>query len=568
MHPELKKFLILGGVILLIASGLLASRFGLTQGMGLISATQPTFLGPPATVGRPNIVFILADDLSWKEMPYLATIKAYLQDLGTTFNYAITPNALCCPMRSSFLRGQYSHNTGVLTNAQPNGGAEVFKSLESSTLAVWLHDAGYTTALIGKYLNKYGIHTPPHIPPGWDRWVGALSMAKYNYTMFENDIPDYPKGTSISYGSSPADYSTTVLTEKALNFIRETRTQSKPFFLYLTPPAPHEPGPGAPGSETQFTGVQAPRGPAFNEGDMQDKPQWLRQIYPTPLPDTGDPSVAKIDADFRKRLQMMLGVEDMVARVIKELQADGRLDNTYIVFMSDNGYQLGEHRIPMGKGLAYEESVRVPLIVRGPGVGAGQYLDYFIMDHDLTSTFAELAGATVPGFMDGKSFRSLLASGTPNDSVSLNTWRRNFLIENWPTGDAPYPQTYGIRTRAYKYVEYANGETELYDVQADPYELGNIVVLDPARAEALIVQYGLRDKVNAMKICAGETCRSNEGLVSLPGDANGDGKVNILDFNIVASHFSQTGASILGDINHDGKVDILDFGMVISHFGQ
>ena len=104
---------------------------------------------------------------------------------------------------------------------------------------------------------------------------------------------------------------------------------------------------------------------------MQDKPQWLQQIYPTPLPDTGDPSIAKIDADFRERLQMMLGVEEMVARVIKELQSDGRLENTYIVFMSDNGYQLGEHRIPKGKGLAYEESVRVPLIIRGRESGRG-----------------------------------------------------------------------------------------------------------------------------------------------------------------------------------------------------
>ncbi|MEK7638343.1 MAG: sulfatase-like hydrolase/transferase [Patescibacteria group bacterium] len=572
MHPELKKSLVLGGVLLLIAGSLLASRFGVTQQVGLISAAQPSFLGPPATVGRPNIVFILADDLSWKEMPYLTTIKAYLQDLGTTFRYAITPNALCCPMRSSFLRGQYSHNTGVLTNAQPNGGAEVFKPLESSTLAVWLHDAGYQTALIGKYLNKYGVHTPPHIPPGWDRWVGALSMAKYNYAMFENDIPGHLGGASISYGSSPADYSTTVLTEKALNFIRETRDQGKPFFLYLTPPAPHEPGPGAPGSETQFTGVQAPRGLAFNETDMQDKPQWLQQIYPTPLPDTGDPSIAKIDADFRERLQMMLGVEEMVARVIKELQSDGRLENTYIVFMSDNGYQLGEHRIPKGKGLAYEESIRVPLIIRGPGVGAGQYLDYFIMDHDLTPTFAEIAGAAVPGFMDGKSFRSLLAPGMPNDTLSLNNWRRNFLIENWPTGDAPYPQTYGIRTRAYKYVEYVNGETELYDVQADPYELSNIVVLDPVRAESLIAQYGLRDKVNAMKICAGETCRSNESaagpLSSTQGDSNGDDRVDILDFNIAVSHFGQTGANILGDVNGDGKVSILDFNDIVSHFGQ
>ena len=574
MHPELKKSLLLGGALLLIAGGLLAWRFGPAQQLGLISAPHTSMIGPPAKYQRPNIVFILADDLSWKEMPYLTTIKAYLQDLGTTFNYAITPNALCCPMRSSFLRGQYSHNTGVLTNAQPNGGAEVFKPLESSTLAVWLHNAGYQTALIGKYLNKYGVHTPPHIPPGWDRWVGATSMVKYDYTLFENDIPGYPGGIIQNYGSGPADYSTTVLTEKALNFIRETRDQEKPFFLYLTPPAPHEPGPGAPGSETQFAGVQAPRGPAFNEADMQDKPQWLQQIWPTPLPDTGDPSVAHIDADFRERLQMMLGVEEMVTKVINELQTDGRLENTYIVFMSDNGYQLGEHRIQMGKGLAYEESVRVPLIVRGPGVGAGQYLDYFVMDHDLTPTFAEIAAAAVPGFLDGKSFRSLLAPGTPNDIASLDNWRRNFLIENWPTGEAVYPQTYGIRTRAYKYVEYVNGQTELYDMQTDPYELDNIAVLDPARAESLIIQYGLRSRVSAMKACVGETCRSNESAAapvrpsSVPGDANDDRKVDMLDFNTVISHFAQTGSSISGDVNHDGTVNILDFNSVVSHFGQ
>jgi len=439
---------------------------------------------PSSTTDQPNIVFVLTDDLDFASAQKMPQIRSLLAEQGISFEEAFVSHSLCCPSRSTILTGLYDHNHNVLGNKPPDGGFKKFVSEghEENTIGVHLQDAGYQTAFFGKYLNGYAAGDPTHVPPGWDEWYGKLDEQKlYDYRINEN-------GEEVSYGDSTEDFFTDVLSGKATDFVRRAASDSRPFFMYVAPTAPHGPATPAERHKGAFSDEEPPRPPSFDEEDVSDKPSQIQNTERI-----SEEEASKIDDDYRQRLESTLAVDDMVGALVRELEEAGELDNTYIFFTSDNGFEQGEHRIKRGKNQAYEESVRVPLLVRGPGVPAGSKTGKLALNTDFAPTFADLAGAEFAA--DGRSLKPLLG-GSQDPS-----WRRSILLERVPT-----PRGYrAIRTETHKYVEYNNGEKELYDLRADPYELDNVYEsADPSLLE------DLKAKLDALKDCSEGGCREAE----------------------------------------------------------
>ncbi|MFT3928051.1 MAG: sulfatase [Myxococcales bacterium] len=435
---------------------------------------------------KPNIVYIVTDDLNTEVYDRQTGLKSLLDQQGTVFNKHFVSLSLCCPSRTAVLRGQFAHNSGVFSNGGENGGfGKVYADgLESSTIATALQGAGYRTALFGKYLNGYPGEGPSktYIPPGWTRWFaanGGSPYSEYNYDLNEN-------GTTVHYGSTAADYGVDVVANKATTFIRNSTNNfpNKPFFLYIAPFVPHGPATPPPRYEDRYPNAKAPRTASFNEANVGDKPNWVKNKALLT-----QNQIDAIDALYRKRLQTMLAVEDLVRNVIDTLSATGQLANTYIFFTSDNGFHQGQHRLTSGKNTAYEEDLRVPLIVRGPGVPVGRVVNKITANVDFASTWADLAGvASLPQF-DGRSLVPFLRNLTPSP------WRQALLLEHagpsitLPSADGTLepqddfdvqaqatggtPVFVGVRTADRTYVEYDTGERELYDNVADPDQLDN-----------------------------------------------------------------------------------------------
>jgi N-acetylglucosamine-6-sulfatase len=467
---------------------------------------------------RPNFVFLLTDDLDMSAVPYMPKLKALLTDQGTTLSRYYVSLAWCCPSRASTLRGQYAHNTGVWTNNAPNGGFNMFHKLgrEQSTIATWLQDSGYRTGLFGKYLNGYPEQAPvakTYVPPGWDDWVSPVAgypYSQFNYTLNEN-------GRLTHEGPSRASYLTDVLSSRVSGFL--TAKDPRPFMAYVAVYNPHLPAIPAPRHRRLYAGLKAPRTPSYSEPDMTGKPAELQRLPPV----TSKESRAW-DVLYRKRVQSMQSVDDMIGSLMQSLKDSGKLANTYFIFTSDNGFHLGQHRLPPGKNTAYEEDVHVPFVIRGPGVPAGRTVDSLAANIDLAPTLADLADAKTPSFVDGRSLRPILGGAPPKDP------RQALLLEHakargtYPIGPrtdqsgtleppelvragernkaylAPFV---ALRTRRYLYVEYDTGERELYDVVADPYELHNIAVGNPLVA-------GLSARLRQLRACAGTACRVAE----------------------------------------------------------
>lgn len=412
----------------------------------------------PAGAGRPNLVLIVSDDQTSETLPHTPPVMPYLEDRmadpadhWVRFSKAYINTPLCCPSRSSILTGLYSHHTGVETN----GGGESLD--ESSTIATWLHAGGYRTAFFGKYLNLYPFNRGNYTPPGWDRWVAFKSPPNYyGYSLIED-------GVKVSYGSTAADYDVDVLASKASAFIG-TQTAAQPFFMVLAPFAPHIPSIPAPRYTDAFQGIAPTRLASFNEADVSDKPAWVQAL---PTMTTAD--VTKEDTDRRHQLETMLAMDDAVHAVIDALTAKGVLDNTVVMYLSDNGYAYGEHRW-WGKPCEYEQCIHVPMLVRYPQ--ASSHVDNRLVSNvDVAPTLAELAGVTPPLAEDGVSL-------VPALNGTATGWRTGLLI-HW-VGDPGTCVTgfWAIRTRDYLYAELTTGERELYDIKgdngsADPQELDN-----------------------------------------------------------------------------------------------
>ena len=453
---------------------------------GAPSATTAVAPTPPPR--RPNIVFILADDLDFRTTAMMPRLPALLGQHGRTFDRAYVTQALCAPSRASILTGQFPHNHRVLDNSGPDGGFGAFRrGPEASTIATWLRAAGYRTALVGKYLNGYPTAaTPDYIAPGWDEWCAQetdLTADRYvNYFLNEN-------GTVNEFGTRDEEYETDVLTNRAVTFIERSVQEHKPFFLYLAPDAPHLPAIPAPRHATMMNGMEAPRVPSFNEGDVSDKPAFVRNAsLMTPT------EIRKLDRTETARLRTMLAVEDMIADVLTVLAANQVLDETYVFFMSDNGLMLGEHRLVTTKDVAYEEAIRVPFMAMGPGIAAATHdEEHFVLNVDVAPTLAELAGVAVPDTVDGRSMVRLLRG------ESVMDWRREAVSESISyTGGLSAV----LRTPEYAYTEIESNERELYDMRNDPYQVSSL----HRRADPALLA-SLSARLAQITGCRRATCR-------------------------------------------------------------
>jgi len=455
---------------------------------GHASAAQPAEAGG----SQPNIVLILTDDQTMEsvaKMPYVSSRTNWIN-----FTSAWINNALCCPSRATILQGRYDTHTGVGNNVSAGN----FN--ESETLPVWLQRAGYRTGLFGKYFNGYPFGRGNYyVPPGWDEWqAGYGNMYKqYDWNMSSN-------GTSVHYGTSAADYEVNVLAQKTSDFIAASAASGQPFFAYFTPTATHSPWRASPTWSGKFATTPVKGSPNFNEADVSDKPAWVRALP------TRDRSV--MDANRRKEWAAAGSVDDAVRRIDGALQTAGVIDNTVVIFMTDNGYAFGEHRW-VKKICEYNECNSTPLLVRYPGQG-GRQDSHLISNVDLASTISEIGGAT-PGLpQDGMSFAPLL-TGTPPAS-----WRDG-LLQHWSGGDGKgkpgtpdsVPQFWAVRTANWKYVEIDNGDKELYDEGADPYELTNRA----GDATLAAVQADLKLKLDALKASAGAKAGPLRTDIPAPG---------------------------------------------------
>jgi arylsulfatase A-like enzyme len=450
----------------MLAAGL-AFLVVLTLLAGSARAVRPA---RTAAAGKPrlNVVFILSDDERVEGNAVTRNVQRLLAAHGVTFTNFDVTTSQCGPSRATILTGQYSHHTGVTDNFGPHG-YPAFKS--ASDLAVWLHRAGYETALVGKYLNDYSLDGHDAIPPGWDDWqaMDSVPLEKYyDYKLDEN-------GRIVHYGNAPSDYSTTVLTSRALAFLRSAR---RPFFLYFAPVAPHLPAIPAPEDIGKLVGLPPFRSPSLNQANMSGYP-WA-SYHSRSLTKAG---VAYTDEVRRRQLGSLLSVDRSVKQIVDTLARRHLLDRTVIFYTSDNGFLWGEHRLG-GKLWPYRPSTHVPLIVRTPWTTAnGTTNSEPVLNIDFASTISRLTGIA-PGLpQDGRSFAPMLRGKTVR-------WRRDYLIEYLGRnalrlgGPPPYV---ALRTPRFLYVRYRyHGWQELYDLRRDPWELHN-VVSDPGYAPSLAV---------------------------------------------------------------------------------
>lgn len=412
---------------------------------------------------RYDIVLILTDDQRHATLQAMPKTRALIFAPGVEFLNAFATTPLCCPSRASILTGLYTHNHGVLTNVPPLGGAVAFR--DTSTLATWLMQSGYRTALFGKYLNTYLRLRPwPYKPPGWSVW-NAFKTEGFDRSVLVDD------SVELALGPAPSEYSTDFLAGRAVEFIQST-PDSQRFFLYFAPYAPHTPATPAIQDRGTFSSLPPWRPPGYDE-DVSDKPAWVQRLAPM-----AGAKADSNDAFVQAQYESLQSVDRAVEQIVQALAERGRLDSTVIIFASDNGMSWGEHR-HVAKNCPYEECIRVPLAIRAPGVPPRQD-DHMITLVDLAPTIAHFANVPLPRAVNGMNLAPLLAN-------PATAWRSEVLIEV-PVVVLPAPMTpfTAIRTTRYLYVELTSGERELYDLVTDPFQLDNSIN-DPAHS-ALITE--------------------------------------------------------------------------------
>jgi arylsulfatase A-like enzyme len=513
-----------------------------------------------AAADSPNIILILTDDQASYEFErsVMPQTNALIRDRGVTFNRFYTSYPLCCPSRATFLTGQYMHNHHVRGNLPPNGGQHVFdlNGSEAHALPVWLQNAGYETAHIGKYLNGYGDDGTPQVPAGWSEWYGQISdydpaevggRLYYEYNLLEKGLGPGP-GTLHHYDSAPADYQGDVLIDKTLGAIDDLSGTGDPFYIEFAPHAPHYPFTPPPRYQGTAGATWLPPLPGVNEKDISDKPLFLRQEARGKLKPA---TLASLAASRRERLEQLHSVDDYVGQIVGRLAALGELDNTYLVFASDNGYFFGEHRIIAGKYLAYEPSSRVPFAIAGPGIPHGAVSSELVSNADFAPTVAQLAGASPTLTVDGRSMVPFARnpgarSGRPvlleadvgpgtgtrssatrlpggfsrhGDRVRPRVLSRLHLLgsrgapdlEQEPgaepkrlsaDGDSG-PAYKAIRTNRWVFTIYATGETELYDMVKDPAQLTNLRARRYRRVKRILLA-----RLINLASCAGPNCNT------------------------------------------------------------
>jgi N-acetylglucosamine-6-sulfatase len=509
--------------------------------LALACALVGALVAHPDSAGaaaRPDIVLIQTDDqtlsdlyalysdpVTGQQFAVMPNTLSLLASQGITFNRYYVSNPLCCPSRASLLTGRYSHNNGVLTNFFPSGGYYKFDLYNN--LAMWLHNAGYKTSHIGKFMNQYGDNNPSEVPPGWDDWHTVIGDARlfYGYKTNDNGTVSEPHGSYDEVNQSyvekdpsgcpdnppllgECNYLTDVITKDALDAI--SKFGANPFYLQVDYTTPHGDIvlPGGPEPATRhagsLTGIKAPRVPSFNEYDMADKPAFVRRN-----PRLGFGKIDYLDRRYEQRLEALRSVDEGVGKIIDQLVGAGDLANTYVIFTSDNGFFQGEHRFDSAKFLAYEPSTHMPLVIRGPGILPASHSRELAANVDLAPTILRLTGATATATMDGRSLvrfihdpakrtkRPILLEGFTGKGEAGTTLRAGISV-------AASPRDYeGVRIGRYKYVHYRSGAKELYDLKRDPYELHSRHI-DPRYR---IVKRWLAGVLARLEFCKAKRCK-------------------------------------------------------------
>jgi N-acetylglucosamine-6-sulfatase len=523
----------------------LHARARLTIGAALALLALAAVLATHPAKGAPtqrNVIFILTDDMTSSELAGMPNVESLLAAQGTTFNDFYISFPLCCPSRATLMTGQYMHNHGVHGNFPPNGGWTVFRPHESSDLPVWLHKDGYYNVHVGKYMNFYATTNPElPVPPGWDQWYGKVAEEAlyYDYTVIEKTGPSATPHITF-YGNQPSDYQTDVFSNRAVNFVNDLTPGQQPFWLNLWFNSPHGPFDPAPRDRFSLSGAPLSRLPGFNEKDISDKPGWLRRQARYRL---NKAQIKTIDNERRRQQEQLISVDQAVGRLVSSLQARGILDDTYIIFSSDNGFFRGEHRIVSGKYLPYDPASRVPLVIRGPGIPAGGTSNELVWNGDIPQTILQIASGAENPDADGRSLLSYAEDpakrstrpvllegdtgpgGTGAEAAQTasararearvgvagkrgvgNLEQETDAIKSAANTDSA-PAYRSIRTARYEYTIYANGQSELYDMQNDPAQLDSVVHNPRYR----LVKQWLLSHLIPLSTCAGPPCRVEIG---------------------------------------------------------
>ena len=486
---------------------------------------------------QPNIVFLLTDDqdVTAQSLDYMPKLNKLLRNEGMEFVNYFVSTALCCPSRAIILRGQVCHNTKIWDNGDLNnktylsGGLKKYieGGIEDENVATLLHDAGYETFLIGKYTNGYGDSEASHVPKGWDHWHGMTDLA-----FFGPHFSDQGKLVKTSEDTYQTDY----ISEHALKMLAN-RNSSKPFFIQVSPFAPHAPSTPAPRHAHLFPNMTAPRNPSFNpDQQLQDmKPSWIKH-----LPTLIEGQIVHIDEFYRNRLRALQAVDEMLENITIFLKDKGLDDNTYLFYMGDNGQHLGDYRITPGKRQAYDTDIRVPFLARGPGIKGGSVATEVVMSVDLLPTWTDLGGAKLPTSyeVDGKSVTPLLFGQVPIQPV-VNTFRPVAIAEMYGGSSNMGPRyskmagfernrfwnnTYqAVRVingsswaaaANWLYAEWCTGEREFYNVTADPHQIMNTV---SALNDTMLTRLSLLTQV--LGNCTGKQCSEIDFIdISLKAD--------------------------------------------------
>lgn len=386
---------------------------------------------------RPNFLIIITDDQRYDTMEYMPNTRQWIFDQGVTFSSGYVTTPYCCPSRASILTGLYAHNHYVYVNED---------KLRLPTLVNDLQDNGYYTGLVGKYLNSWDGEARPE----FDYWV----------SFFGGTVPNYydPELNVNGKWEKKTGYMTYLLEDYVKEYLDEAAGQRKPFFLIFAPNAPHAPFTPLKEDKGLYTDLPPYRPPSFNEADISDKPS---SIANKPIID--EAGITEIDNTRRRQILTLVSLDRSIGAIMEKLEASGELDNTVVIFISDNGKHWGEHRMDT-KSTAYEEVVKVPFAMRYPALVPTPYSeDKLVANIDITPTVYELSGTRMPEVIDGRSLVQLL-----NRS---GEWRTSLLLEAWPDRG----HWTAIHTGQYVYVETENDLSEFYDLSADPYELDNAI---------------------------------------------------------------------------------------------
>jgi N-acetylglucosamine-6-sulfatase len=485
----------------------------------------------PAAQKRPNVVFILTDDLDKSLMPYMPNVTRLIRDQGADFTNFYVEQSSCCPSRASILSGDYAHNHGVIGNTWPEGGYDRWKQTkQDDDLAVWLSRAGYRNAMLGKYFNEYPYHPGAHlsnarkarlreyVPPGWHSWASPVQGNAYAQDHYKLNVDGRVDQDFHS------DYLDSWLGQRVLDLVGGDDGfdfAQGGQFLYYASYSPHTPYAYPPSLEGAFADAKYPRTPDFDEADTSDKFGLTRQRALLTHHD-----VSTIDETFRKRIRSVQTLDATVATLVQALADQDALDDTYIIFTSDNGYHMGNHRREIGKYTQFQNDVSVPFYIRGPGIEPGTTYADLAGNIDIAPTIADIAGAQTPQ-VDGVSLLPLLHGGpaltrkyyllgralTPSNATSADGLEEPSDPDGENDRSSELNDFTGVTNGRYKLIQYTHlAHEELYDLHNDPYELDNLLAgdaasyatLSPAGREAVDT---LRAALARLIDCAGANCR-------------------------------------------------------------